>query len=135
MAKGKGNPRDHTLVVDSGVLHSSSVSVCTPMASRYIGINPLQRDFCSLGFFTGRRPRQRRAAVDSISVPSLGTGSQPLERVAEYTYPHRRDVRRCKVPCFACVRHQGVLQKAQAELGALVKKKSGLIRWNSSTLP
>ena len=86
-------------------------------------VSPLQRDFSSLVFFIGRRPRQGRAAVDGISMPSSGTGSQPLEHVAEYTYPHRRDVRRCKVPCACLVRHQGVLQKAQAELGALVKKK------------
>lgn len=60
--------------------------------------------------------------MDGISVPSLGTGSQPLEHVAEYTYPHRIDLT-SKVPRFDCVRHQGVLQKAQAELGALVKKR------------
>lgn len=136
MTKVKGNHKDYALVVDSGGLHRDPQCKYPPHGLTYTGISPLQRDFSSLVLFTGRRSRQGRAAVDGIGMASWGTGSQPLEHVAEYTYPHRRDVRRCKVPCFACVRHQGVLQKAQAELGALVekKKKSGLIRWDSSAL-
>jgi len=104
MTKVKGNHKDYTLVVDSGVLHSSPVQVRTPTTPQYTGISPLQRDFSSLGFFPGSRPRQRRAAADAISALSLGMGSQPLERGAEHTYPHRRDVGRGKEPCFATVR-------------------------------
>lgn len=66
-------------------------------------------------------------------MPSWGTGSQPLEHVAEHTYPHRIDLT-SKVSRFDCVGHQGVLQKAQAELGALVKKKGGLMHWSDGIL-
>lgn len=49
--KVKSNCKHHTLVVDSGLLHSSSVQICISMASGYTGISSLQRNFSSLFFF------------------------------------------------------------------------------------
>lgn len=118
----KGNCKDYTLVVDSSVLHSSSLQVCISMASGYTGINSLQRNFSSLGFFpleeAGRDELQWVAST--CPVQALGAS---LCSMLQNTLAHS-----------TCARHKGVLQKAQVELRAITKRTSRLIRGLGPTL-
>lgn len=121
--KVKSNCKHHTLVVDSGVLHSSSVQICISMASGYTGISSLQRHFSSLVFFpleeAGRDELQWVASTRPVQ--ALGAS---LWSMLQNTLAHS-----------ACLRHKCVLQKAQVELRAVTKRTSRLIRWVDPTLP